>query len=228
METENKEYASKGVAGTGLGLGIAGTALALLNGGLGNLGLGNWGGRMGPGAPVAAGAELQYVSQLQSENAQLKAEKNTDAKIVATYQQTLADNSKLRDEVYAYLTKLTENSHNTDVSLAKVQERINCCCEKQELEKQIMVGKINEATMTLNGKIDTTNAQTNGAMQSLANTLSCVSQSVENNTRRLNAITNEIIPLCKVCPQPMQRFNTWATPTTTAPDCTGSSCNCGN
>jgi hypothetical protein len=34
---ENKDYASKGVAGTGLGLGIAGTALGLLNGGLGGL-----------------------------------------------------------------------------------------------------------------------------------------------------------------------------------------------
>lgn len=31
------EFASKGVAGAGLGLGISGTALALLNGGLGNL-----------------------------------------------------------------------------------------------------------------------------------------------------------------------------------------------
>lgn len=31
------EFASKGVAGSGLGLGIAGTALGLLNGGLGNV-----------------------------------------------------------------------------------------------------------------------------------------------------------------------------------------------
>ena len=31
------EFASKGVAGSGLGLGIAGTALGLLNGGLGNI-----------------------------------------------------------------------------------------------------------------------------------------------------------------------------------------------
>lgn len=36
MEYENK-YASKGVGGIGLGLGIAGTALGLLNGGGGNL-----------------------------------------------------------------------------------------------------------------------------------------------------------------------------------------------
>lgn len=39
MEIENK-YGSKGVAGAGLGLGIAGTALGILNGGLGNI-LGN-------------------------------------------------------------------------------------------------------------------------------------------------------------------------------------------
>ena len=36
MEYENK-FASKGVAGTGLGLGIAGTALGVLSGGLGNI-----------------------------------------------------------------------------------------------------------------------------------------------------------------------------------------------
>lgn len=36
---EEKEYASKGVAGTALGLGIAGTALWLLNGGLNGCGL---------------------------------------------------------------------------------------------------------------------------------------------------------------------------------------------
>ena len=36
-------YASKGVAGSGLGLGIAGTALGLLNGGFGNI-LGGWNG----------------------------------------------------------------------------------------------------------------------------------------------------------------------------------------
>ena len=38
MEYENK-YASKGVAGAGLGLGIAGTALGIMSGGLNNLGV---------------------------------------------------------------------------------------------------------------------------------------------------------------------------------------------
>lgn len=42
-EHNSKEYASKGVAGTALGLGIAGTALWLLNGGLGGCGNGLFG-----------------------------------------------------------------------------------------------------------------------------------------------------------------------------------------
>lgn len=51
---DKKEYASKGVAGTGLGLGIAGTALWLLSGGLGG---GLFGNRAGLAGASAIGAE---------------------------------------------------------------------------------------------------------------------------------------------------------------------------
>lgn len=51
---DKKEYASKGVAGTGLGLGIAGTALWLLSGGLGG---GLFGNRAGLAGAAAIGAE---------------------------------------------------------------------------------------------------------------------------------------------------------------------------
>lgn len=55
---DKKEYASKGVAGTGLGLGIAGTALWLLSGGFGGgFGGGLFGNRMGAAGAVAAGIE---------------------------------------------------------------------------------------------------------------------------------------------------------------------------
>lgn len=51
---DKKEYASKGVAGTGLRLGIAGTALWLLSGGLGG---GLFGNRAGLAGAAAIGAE---------------------------------------------------------------------------------------------------------------------------------------------------------------------------
>lgn len=57
----HKEYASKGIAGTGLGLGIAGTALWLLSGGLGG---GLFGNRMGAAGAVAAGVEKEDKCEL--------------------------------------------------------------------------------------------------------------------------------------------------------------------
>lgn len=65
---EDKEYASKGVAGTALGLGIAGTALWLLNGGLGNTGLFGNRGMSGVAVGAAVGDainrnDLQYVER---------------------------------------------------------------------------------------------------------------------------------------------------------------------
>lgn len=67
---DKKEYASKGVAGTGLGLGIAGTALWLLSGGLGG---GLFGNRAGLAGAAAIGAKgiayaLYQVSQMYHTN----------------------------------------------------------------------------------------------------------------------------------------------------------------
>lgn len=71
------EFASKGVAGSGLGLGIAGTALGLLNNG-GNGGL--LGGLLG-------GGNQNVVSALQAENGMLKAENYSDKNAKEVYAQ---------------------------------------------------------------------------------------------------------------------------------------------
>lgn len=88
------EYASKGVAGSGLGLGIAGTALGLLNGGLGNiLGTGwngnGWNGGCGcsENTPVNR-YELNLTSELAAKDgkiALLESNVYTDQKIVDAY-----------------------------------------------------------------------------------------------------------------------------------------------
>ena len=73
MEYEN-HYASKGVAGAGLGLGIAGTALGVLAGGLGNVGLFNNGGNCGCN-------EDHYVNRYEAtQNARI-AELETEVKL---------------------------------------------------------------------------------------------------------------------------------------------------
>lgn len=103
------EFASKGVAGSGLGLGIAGTALGLLNNG----GNGLLGGLFG-------GGNQNVVSALQAENSMLKAENYSDKNAKEVYAQSLADNRRLRDETFAYLKPLSDEAANNRVELAKI------------------------------------------------------------------------------------------------------------
>ena len=75
MRLEHEEdYANKGVAGAGLGLGIAGTALGLLNGGLGNLGIGGV-------APRAACPEDHIYSRYDASKDARIAELETEVKL---------------------------------------------------------------------------------------------------------------------------------------------------
>ena len=85
------EYASKGVAGSGLGLGIAGTALGLLNGGLnGILGNGcnsNWNACCSENNMVNRYelAQESRISKLESEIALRDANIYNDGKILELY-----------------------------------------------------------------------------------------------------------------------------------------------
>ena len=87
MEYENK-YASKGVAGAGLGLGIAGTALGLLNGN----GLGILGGNGSCGCSEDhyvnryEATQASRIAELETEVKLRDANTYTDSKILALYQ----------------------------------------------------------------------------------------------------------------------------------------------
>lgn len=98
------EFASKGVAGSGLGLGIAGTALGVLNGGwLGNV-FGNIGPRCVTDAPVnryELGLE-QKIASLESGIALRDANIYNDSKVLELYKyidgKLEGINSKLCDQ----------------------------------------------------------------------------------------------------------------------------------
>lgn len=82
MEIE-RDSNTRGIAGAGLGLGIAGTALGVLNnGGLGNILGGGWGNNCG-GAMFAWERELSHKD---AEIGSLKADLATDRKILELYQ----------------------------------------------------------------------------------------------------------------------------------------------
>ena len=192
------EYASKGVAGTAIGLGIAGTVglvnqLSGCNGGvLGGILGGNCCNR-----GVGGLADVQYVSALQAENGQLKAENYSDRTSLEAYKQTVADNKELRTEMYAFIKPLSEEAANNRVTIARLEEQIKCCCEKQELREQILMGKIGEVASAANCGL----ARANDEIACLKNTV-C-------------RITQTIVPASAICPQPMPQYNSWTAPTGT-------------
>lgn len=178
------EYASKAVAGTALGLGVAG-AVGLVNqmanscnGGLlsGILGGNNCVGR------AAGVAELQYVSSLQAENAMLKSENYSDKTTLEAYKQSVADNKELRAEFFANINPIIENIHKNAVDVATLQAELKCCCEKQELKEQIMHEKIDKVALMANNGIT-----------ALAGTVNCLQSYV-------NGITKVVVPNTVVCP----------------------------
>ena len=182
------EFASKGVAGSGLGLGIAGTALGVLNSSANGSGL--LGGLLG-------GGNQNMVSALQAENSMLKAENYSDKNAKEVYAQSLADNRRLRDETFAYLKPLSDEAANNRVELAKLQAELKCCCEKQELREQIVLGKVNELALTTQAKFGS------------------VDGTIANIMGTIGKITNTIVPMSAICPTPMAKYNAWVAPTTT-------------
>ena len=159
------DYASKGVAGSGLGLGIAGTALALLNGnGLGGL-FGN------NSAMLAGNAAVASLAEKDAEIGQLKAEKYTNDKLAETYINLNAQINKVAGD----LATLSLNN----------ERRIG----------------------TLEGQVTALAQATNNAIAGINTTL--------------GTITKLVIPKSAICPEVMERYNSWVAPTTTTPSTGG-------
>lgn len=142
------EFASKGVAGAGLGLGIAGTSLALLNGGLGNIFNGNGStnvvaDELASALPFMAGTlsaggfgrnnqhcfEEQFATHYEMETQKTLAEK--DSTIAKLESEKYTDNVGL--EVYKYFDeqlkalnqKLCDSNKDQAVINAQVESGLN-------------------------------------------------------------------------------------------------------
>lgn len=198
------EYASKGVAGSGLGLGIAGTALGVLasaNNGNGGGILGGLFGNNGCGDKVSA---------LMAENSRLKAENYSDKNAKETYAQTLTDNRRLRDDVFAYITPIANEVASNRERVAVLEATQKCDTEKTILREQLLEAKLDNVKLGLNAKIDTV-AQTCGCGISQLNT------AVANLQSLTGAITKTVIPKDVICPEVMAQYNSWTAPTAVAP-----------
>lgn len=206
------EFASKGVAGSGLGLGIAGTALGVLNSAANGNGLlgGLFGGGWGMNNATAGGLALNALAERDAKIAKLEAERHSDAKGVEIYQQTLRDNQMLRDQVFSYITPLSNEAAANRERIAVLETQHKCEVDKALLREQLIQAKIDNCCCDMTNKINTV-AQTSACgISQLQNAVACI-----RNT--LDGITSTVIPQTAICPPVMPRYNSWTAPTDTAP-----------
>lgn len=127
------EPARKGVAGTALGLGAAGLALGVLNGGLGNLGIGWNGGNGNCGCSeniLVNRYELGLQQQLAAKDSEIAlrdANIYNDQKSLEMYRYI---DGRMREVETVLAQQAVQNQANRD-SFQLMQERLECC--KNEL-----------------------------------------------------------------------------------------------
>lgn len=213
MATYNDEYASKGVAGAGLGLGIAGTALGLLNnngnGLLGGLfGNGGWNngwnngfaGMAGMAAQAAGCAVNDKFSTLEAEIAKLKAEKYSDKSDIEVYKQTREENNDLRDRLLGnWIKPLADEAAANKVHIEGIRKDVAANKEIADLKMQLA-----------EERNKTEHAHIQGAIGMMDQRLRCVEQKVD-------AITAIRVPNTAVCPGWGPVTITPTAPTVTAP-----------
>ena len=191
------EWASKGVAGSGLGLGIAGTALGVLNSS--NCGGGLLGGLFGNN-----NCQVNQISALQSEVSQLKAEKYSDRSIADVYTALRNETQALGDRLLEkYINPIAVEVSQIQVRDARMEEQIKCLQKTTELENRLIRSE-------LNNRIDQCCCTMNQGLVALQGT-------VNGLVGTVNSITTTVIPSTAICPEVMLRYNTWTAPTAVAP-----------
>lgn len=189
------EFASKGLAN---GVGIP----ALVLGSLGFLGSAN-NGNGGILGGLFGGGNCNQVSALMAENANLRAEKYSDNKDAEVYVASRAENKALRDELMGFIRPLSNEAAQNRERIAVLETNVAKNAEIADLREKLVRAE-------LGAKIDTV-AQTCGCG------IAQLNNAVAGINATLNQITHTVIPRTAICPEVMERYNSWVAPTAAAP-----------
>ena len=141
------------------------------------------------------------TSALMAENAMLKAELNTDAKIAATYKACRDEKDGLGDRLLEkYINPIATEMADMRVREARNDERIKCLGEKLEHGFHTMRHEFGQA-IALEGE-----RRQNGDAS-----IMCYVQG--------NYVPGKLVmPRTSICPEVMPRYNSWVAPTEQAND----------
>lgn len=240
------EFASKGVAGAGLGLGIAGTALGILNsGGCGNGLLGNLlgGGNCCNNAGAAhlmAGQALNYFENkeaagLREQVAKLEAQKYADNVGIGVFKEALAASNKNDERLNQTLKEAAQELVVTRERLARNEEQFRCLTAQvaentgkiNKLEDEACAARVREAqtlkdveclAASVTQKIDALRNETSAAIALEGERRINGDNSIMCHVRACYVPGKLVMPKDAICPEVMPRYNSYTAPTAPAPD----------
>ena len=201
------EFASKGVAGSGLGLGIAGTALGLLNNG----GAGILGGLFNPtNGGYVSEKEQFYINEMNKRDAQLaqeKSERYADGIGIEAYKEAIALSNKNDQKLGDFVEKVNSQAMTTAAELAVLKANIECLNQKVDYENKATREQMACADEGLRKDIHYTRHDLEQQLACTYNTLNNKFDCYVPWSKKLSADV--------ICPQPMARYNSWTAPTDT-------------
>lgn len=169
--------------------GVAGTGLGLGIAGtaLGLLSGNNGGGILGGLLGGNAGHLAGVIAEKDSQIAELKAQKYSDKQDSTLYAATRAENQKLRDDIFTFIKPIADEVAANKTDVAVLKTEVAKNKEIEELREQLIKKDID-----------------------------CLRGAVMSQGATLNEITKTIVPKSAICPEFMNRYNSWAAPTTPA------------
>lgn len=193
------EFASKGVAGSALGLAIGGLSAALLQGSNGGI----LGGLFGCNNNAPQMAAMGVIAEKDAKIAELTAQKYSDNQDAALYQATRSENEKLENRLMAFITPLSNEATQN-------RERVAVLEAKQAQNAEIAELREKNIRLELGGRIDAVAQACDCGIRANSAAIAALQNTV-------NGITQTIIPQSAICPQVMPRYNSYTAPTDTAP-----------
>ena len=193
------EFASKGMAGSALGLAIGGLSAALLQGS--NNGGGILGNVLGGNNCAPQMAAMGVIAEKDAEIAQLKARGYSDDQDAKLYQATRSENEKLESRLMGFITPLAQEA---------ASNRERAAVLEAEMKKNAEIADLREKNvrLELGARIDSVAQACDCGIRANTAAIAALQNTV-------NGITQTIIPQSAICPPVMPRYNAWQAPAST-------------
>lgn len=201
-----------GAIGTAGALGVAGNWFGGSNGNCGNKNGGN------ESDCFVRKGEFNYAQALgasEAKIARLESEKYTDNNILEAYKATVAQFKAADDRISGVVKETTQAFIETGKEVAILKTEVACLKTQMESNFRALDDKLNYEIKGVNKDIDCCCKEMKGALALESERRACGDKNLYEYVNATFVPGKIVMPLSSICPEPMQRYNSWEAPTAT-------------